>query len=254
MRLRTKLDHYATMKTNLAQNYGMYQGRYNAQMPLLVEKGLTPLTTKDFMMYRIKALQSGDKAEIEFWFNRCWDSSTTIVQHQKKIMIVHTPDQILSITSKVKLDDGALGLTVEQFRELARHHEVFDRRKIKSGEWLPKHRAKENRYWIEFAQGDRATLNEFADQIFAEGMARSNKDRNMLVLLPEERENPTMHAVYFKLLNGRSYASARSRFDRHARIFGEHIPSLQPLLEGRADTEPAVATIRRQETIVELVH
>ena len=38
------------MKTNLVQgDYKVFEGRYNAQMPLLVQEGLTPLNSKDVM-------------------------------------------------------------------------------------------------------------------------------------------------------------------------------------------------------------
>ena len=37
------------MKTNLVQDYKLFEGNYNTQMPLLVNQGYAPLTAKDIV-------------------------------------------------------------------------------------------------------------------------------------------------------------------------------------------------------------
>ena len=55
------------MKTKLIQaDYKVFEGTYNEQMPRLVKGGYKPLTSKDVMEYRVKALKIKIKMKLIF--------------------------------------------------------------------------------------------------------------------------------------------------------------------------------------------
>lgn len=110
------------MKTNLIQNqdYKVFEGAYNNQMPSLVKEGLIPLTVKDLMQYRIKAIQSKDKGEIDFWLNHYFDTVDGLAYFNRNLVVVPNSESLFNINQDSKLNQGAFVLTKDQYRKLSK--------------------------------------------------------------------------------------------------------------------------------------
>src|SRR3989344_8200505 len=132
------------MKTNLIQDYKVFEGKYNEQMPLLVQEGLTPLTIKDVMKYRLQAIQSKDKDEMNFWLNQYFDTVDGLAYHKGQLIVVPNSQELLNINQDSKLNNGSLILNDKQYKEISKKHEVIERNKIVSGKSLTKEQAKQH--------------------------------------------------------------------------------------------------------------
>src|SRR3989338_1393913 len=108
------------MKTDLVQNYSIFEGRYNEQMPLLVQESLTSLTAKDVMQYRIKAVQSKNKDEINFWLEHYWDTVTGLAHFNNELIVVPNSELLSNINPESRLVEGSLPLTQKQYEELSK--------------------------------------------------------------------------------------------------------------------------------------
>lgn len=217
------------MKTKLIQkNYKVFEGRYNTQIPLLVQKGLQPLTVKDVMQYRLQALQSKDKNEIDFWLNQYWDTITGLAYHDGKLIVVPNSQELLNINPDSKLYNGSLMLSKEQFEDLSKKHEVIKRSKVKTGKSLTKQEAKSDPIWIQLAQEDKHLLNEYTDAISTKAKEVYNYDENMGIYLPNDQENPVMRDWFLRGLYGRSYADTWDNLDYDdARLLGVRAQNLE---------------------------
>ena len=151
------------MKTKLFQgDYKIFEGSYNSRMPLLVQEGLQPLTTKDLMQYRLQAIQSKDKDEIDFWLCRYFDTVTGLCYHEGKLVVVPSSDLLLNIKPESKLDNGCLILSLEQYKQLSKQNEVIKRNEVISGKDLIKKQKQFRSGDIVLARiGDEVTLKRF---------------------------------------------------------------------------------------------
>jgi len=219
------------MKTNLIQgDYKVFEGGYNSQMPLLVQEGLTPLTSKDVMRYRLQAIQSKDKDEIDFWLNY-WGTVTGLAYYKGELIVIPNSQELLNINKNSKLNECSLILTQEQYEKLAKEHEVIKRTKIKSNKDLTKEEAKQNPIWQKLAQEDKSLLNEYVDAIFSEAKSKYDYNKNMGVYLPNDQENPALRSWYLGNLNDRSLAYARNALDGGVRLFGVRAQNFGSILE-----------------------
>jgi len=196
------------MKTNLIQDYKIFEGRYHKQMPLLIQEGFQPLTSKDVMEYRIKAIQSKNKNEIDFWLNRYFDTADGLAYYDDSLIVVPNLQELLNINQDSKLRNRSLALSPEQYNQLSKEHEIIKRDKIISGEPLIKEQAKQHPIWLKLAQEDKSLLNEYADAIFAEEKEVYYFDKNMGIYLPNDQDKPSIRAWCLKGLHSGSYADA----------------------------------------------
>ena len=220
------------MKTKLIQgNYQVFEGRYNEQMPLLVQEGLTPLTTKDVMQYRLQAIQSKDKDEMNFWLNQYFDTVDGLAYHKGQLIVVPNSQELLNINEDSKLNNGSLKLNDEQYKEISKKHEVIERNKIVSGKSLTKEQVKLHPIWLKLAQEDKSLLNEYTDAIFAKAKEVYDYDENMGVYLPDDQEQPAMRDWFLWGLDGRSNAFAGVVLGSDFRLFGVRAQNLGSTLE-----------------------
>ncbi len=206
--------------TKLVQDYRVFEGAYNRQMPLLVEFGFQPLTAKDVMEHRIEAIQSNVKDEIDFWLEKYWDTVTGLAHFNGQLIVDPNSELLLGINPESRLVRGSLPLTQEQYARLSREHEVIERAKVISDRRLTKEQAKEHPIWLELAQGDKALLREYADLVFAKAKEVYGHDENMGTFLPDDQENPALRSWYLRDLDIRSNANARNDLDGNTRLFG----------------------------------
>ncbi|MFH0936237.1 MAG: hypothetical protein V1815_00990 [Candidatus Woesearchaeota archaeon] len=218
------------MKTNLIQDYKVFEGTYNQIMPLLVKENYQPLTTKDIMLNRIKAIQSKDQNETNFWLNKYFDTADALAYHDNKLIIQPNSRHLLSINQDSKLNNGSLILNQEQFNELSKKYEVFDRNKIKHGNSLTKQQSKEHPIWLKLAQDDKSLLEEYTDLIFAKAKEIYGYNENMGICLPDDQENPAMRDWFLWNLVNRSDAVAGSGLDYNTRLFGVRAQNLDQLI------------------------
>ncbi|MCX6711598.1 MAG: hypothetical protein NT139_00985 [Candidatus Woesearchaeota archaeon] len=217
------------MKTNLIQDYKVFEGIYNQIMPLLVKENYQPLTTKDIMLNRIKAIQSKDQNEINFWLNQYLDTVDGLAYHNNELIIQPNSNLLLDINQDSRLNNGSLILNQEQFNELSKKYEVFNRNKIISDKRLTKQQVKEHPIWLKLAQDDKSLLNEYTDLIFSKAKEIYQYDENMGVYLPNDQENPAMHDWFLWDLVSRSFAGTRCDF-YNARLFGVRAQNLEIIL------------------------
>jgi hypothetical protein len=251
------------MKTNLIQDYKIFEGRYNEQMPLLVNGGLQPLTSKDVMGYRIKAIQSNDKDEIDFWLNHYWDTVTGLAYYKGNLIVAPNSQELLNITPESKLNNGGLVLTPDQYKKLAKEYEVIKRSKIRYDKSLTKEQAKQHPVWIKLAQEDRELLNEYVDKIFAKAKDVYGCDENMGIYLPDDRKNPELRGWDLGYLSYGSDADARYDLDGdNLRLPGVRAKNLEGILlnilKERKITNPnelkeALDWYRKKSELVKLV-
>ena len=219
------------MKTKLIQrDYQVFEGRYNSQMPKLVQEGLTPLTVKDVMKYRLQAIQRKDKDEMNFWLNQYFDTVDGLAYHKGQLIVVPNSQELLNINEDSKLNNGSLKLNDEQYKELSKKHEVIKRNKITSEKSLTKQEAKLHPIWLKLAQEDKSLLNEYTDAIFAKAKEVYDYDENMGVYLPDDQEQPAMRGWCLWVLSGGSSASAGVLSDVF-RLFGVRVQNLGSTLE-----------------------
>jgi len=211
------------MKTNLFQDYKIFEGAYNKIMPLLVKENYQPLTTKDIMLNRIKAIQSNNKQELDFWLNQYFDTPDGLAYHNNKLIIQPNSEHLLNI-------NGSLISTKKQFNELSKKYEVFNRNKIIADKSLTKQEAKEHPIWLKLAQDDKSLLNEYTDLIFAEAKEIYDYDKNMSIYLPNDQENPAMRDWCFGDLSNWSVAVTRDDPDYYARLLGVRTQNLEAIL------------------------
>ena len=220
------------MKTKLIQgDYQVFEGRYNSQMPKLVQEGLTPLTVKDVMKYRLQAIQSKDKDEMNFWLNQYFDTVDGLAYHKGQLIVVPNSQELFNINQDSKFSNGSLILDDEQYKEISKKHEVIERNKIVSGKALTKEQVKLHPIWLKLAQEDKSLLNEYTDAIFAKAKEVYGYDENMGVYLPDDQEQPAMRDWCLRDLGGRSYASARDNLYSNCRLFGVRVQNLGSTLE-----------------------
>jgi len=230
------------MKTDLVQNYRIFEGRYNEQMPLLVQESLTPLTAKDVMEYRIKAVQSKNIDEIYFWLKCHWDTITGLAHFNGQLIVVPNSELLSNINPESRLVNGSLPLTIDQYKELSKKYEVIRRDKVISGRDLTEKQAKEHLIWLKLAQDDKALLDEYAGLVLFSkakrvqgykallieyaGLIFSKAKRvygynvNMGIYLPKDQENPALRSWRLKHLNHRSGASVKIDLGNYTRLFG----------------------------------
>ena len=226
------------MKTKLFQgDYKIFEGSYNSRMPLLVQEGLQPLTTKDLMQYRLQAIQSKDKDEIDFWLCRYFDTVTGLCYHEGKLVVVPSSDLLLNIKPESKLDNGCLILSLEQYKQLSKQNEVIKRNEVISGKDLIKKQAKEHPIWIKLAQDDRHLLSEYTDAIFSKAKSSYGYDENMGIYLPNDQENPVLRSWYLWSLDSGSGADAGNHLGGVTRLFGGVAKNFSSLLEKIATEE-----------------
>lgn len=218
------------MKTSLIQDYKVFEGIYNQIMPLLVKENYQPLTTKDVISNRIKAIQSNNKQEQDFWLNQYFDTTDGLAYYNNQLIVQPNSNLLLNINPDSKLNNGSLTLTPDQFNELSKKYEVFNRNKIKHGNSLTKQQAKEHPIWLKLAQDDKSLLNEYTDLIFSKAKEIYDYDENMGIYLPNDQENPAMRDWYLWYLSGRSYASTRYDLGSLTRLFGVRTQNLDQLL------------------------
>ena len=217
------------MKTKLIQgDYKEFNGRYNEQMPLLVNEGLQPLTAKDVIQYRLQAIQSKDK--IDFWSSRYFDTVTGLAYHNGELVVIPNSQDLLNITQDFKLNSGSLILSSEQYKGLVKQHRIIKRKNIISGRDLTKKEAKNHPIWIKLAQGDKALLNEYTDAIFAETKTRYNYDENMGIYLPDDQEQPALRDWFLRYLGNRSRANAGGGLGGDSRLLGVCVRNLEQVL------------------------
>ena len=84
------------------KDYTLFKGSYNTQMPLLVSQGFRPLTTRDIMQYRLQALQSKDKYEIDFWLNDYWDSVTGLACYNGNLIVDPNSQELLNVNQNIR--------------------------------------------------------------------------------------------------------------------------------------------------------
>ncbi len=223
------------MKTKLIQNYKVFEGGYNTQMPLLVKEGLQPLTSKDIMQYRLQAIQGKDKDEINFWLKKYFDTADGLAYHGNKLIVVPNSQELLNIDQDSKLTNGSLILSSEQYEQLSKEHEVIKRNKIVSGKHLTKEKAKQHPIWLKLAQEDKSLLNEYADAIFAEAEEfydNNNYNENMGVYLPPNDQNkPLMRGWFLRNSVGRFDANAGNYSDYDCCLLGVRAQNFGSLLE-----------------------
>ena len=214
----------------------VFYGRYIEQMPLLVNQGLQPYTSKDVMQRRVEALQHNDKDEISFWLNSYWHNSywhtsDGLAYHKGNLIVAPDSELLRNITPNPKLRNGALVLTLEQYIELFKQHEFIRRDKVILGKPLTKEQAKKHALWIKLAQEDRALLNEYVDLIFAKAREVYGRDENMGFYLQNDQEDPLMRAWGHRDLYDGSDADARISLDEiDTRLFGVRAQNLEALL------------------------
>src|SRR3989344_7747914 len=208
------------MKTNLIQDYKVFEGKYNEQMPLLVQEGLTPLTVKDVMKYRLQAIQSKDKDEMDFWLNQYFDTVDGLAYHKGQLIVVPNSQELFNINQDSKLSNGSLILNDEQYKQLSKKYEVIKRSKVKTGNSLSKKEAKQHPIWLKLAQEDKSLLNEYVDAIFAKAKEVYDYDENMGIYLPNDQETPVMCDWCLGDLSGRSDAVAGDDLDYYSRLLG----------------------------------
>ena len=226
------------MKTKLIQgDYQVFEGRYNAQMPKLVQEGLQPLTVKDIMQYRLQAIQSNDKDEINFWLNQYFDTVDGLAYNKGQLIIVPNSQELLTINQDSKLNNGSLILGKEQYEELSKKYEVIKRNKIKTGDVLTKKEAKEHPIWLKLAQDDKSLLNEYTDAIFAKAKEVYDYDENMGIYLPNDQEQPVMRDWFLGDVDFRSVSDAGYGLGGGFRLLGVRAQNLGSLLEKIAKEE-----------------
>ena len=117
------------MKTNLINDYKSFQGSYNKQMPLLIQEGLQPLTAKDVMEYRIKAIQSNNEDEFDFWLDHYFDTADGLAYHDNNLIVVPNSQELLNINPESKLSNGEA--TKQEKEEEKRQEELEKQRQEK---------------------------------------------------------------------------------------------------------------------------
>ncbi len=218
------------MKTNLIQgDYKVFAETYDTQMPLLIKEGLQPLTTKDLLEYRIKAIQSKDENEIDFWLNCFFNTITGLAYHDGKLIIKSKSDLLLGINANSKLSQhGSLILSPEQYEQLIKENEVIKRNKIISKKNLTKQEAKEHPVWLKLAQDDKHLLNEYIDIIFAEAKSKYHYNKIMGVYLPEDETVPALRPWCIGYLYyNKSKAEAFNYLGDMARLLGVRTKNLE---------------------------
>jgi len=208
------------MKTNLINDYKSFQGSYNKQMPLLIQEGLQPLTAKDVMEYRIKAIQSNNEDEFDFWLDHYFDTADGLAYHDNNLIVVPNSQELLNINPESKLSNGSLILSPKQYERLSKEHEVIKRDNIISGKPLTKEQAKEHPIWLKLAQEDKSLLNEYADAIFSKAKEIYNYNENMGIYPQDDQKTPVMRDWYFRSLYGRSGADAKNNLNNNCRLLG----------------------------------
>lgn len=206
------------MKTYLIKDYRIFEGSYNTQMPKLIKSGLQPLTAKDVMQYKVKSLQSNNPDEINFWLNKSWDTVSRLVHHDGKLIILPNLQLLYNITP-------------EQFKELSKKYEVLQRNKIIYGKPLNEREAKENSILIELAEGDKVTLSECIEAIFAKAKKDFSYNRNMAIYLPNDRDDPTIHTWSFRNLYEGSSIDARIGLFSKSRLLGFREQDLERIIQ-----------------------
>jgi catalase len=73
-------------KTKLIQDYWKLSNTYTNLMPFLISEGLTPLTSKEIMEYRIKAYEDKEESEIDFWLKQGWDTTDGIALRHNELL------------------------------------------------------------------------------------------------------------------------------------------------------------------------
>ena len=233
------------MKTKLIQwDYKIFEGRnsdnvqYNAQMPLLVKKGLQPLTAKDIMQYKLQAIQSNNKGEMNFWLNHYWDTVDGLAYHKGQLIVVPNSQELLNINPEIKLSDGSLILSPKQYKQLSKKNEVIKRDKIISEKELTKKQAKGHPIWLKLAQEDKSLLNEYVDAIFAKAKEVYDHDENMGIYLSSDQSKPVMIDWYIGDLCNRSIAGSAGSLDNHyCRLLGVRAQTLEEVLGKIAQQE-----------------
>ncbi len=227
------------MKTKLIQTeYKIFEGKYNIQMPNLVQEGLQPLTSKDIMQYRIKAIQSNDENEMNFWLNQYFDTVDGLAYykglayHKGKLIVVPKSDLLFNINLDSKLINGSLILGKEQYKELSKKYEAIERDKVKTEHNLTKKEVKEHPIWLKLAQEDRALLNEYTGAIFAKAKEVFDYDNNMGIYLPpDDEEQPVMRGWFLRNSVGRSGAVVGGSLDYDCCLLGVRAQNLEEVLE-----------------------
>jgi len=225
------------MKTKLIQDYKVFEGNYNSQMPLLVEEGLIPLTFKEIMKYKVGAIKSKGNKEMYFWLNSYWDTSTGLSYFNKELIIIPNSELLININEESRLSNGSLISNEDYFNELKKNYEVIKRDEIISGKSLTKEQAKNHKIWNKLAEEDTRLLNEFVELIFAKTKEIYGYDENMGIYLPDDQEIPSIRSWYINsqyisnLGDLSNAADAWSDLNRSARLCGVSQKNFGSLLE-----------------------
>lgn len=180
--------------TRLLANYKLYESAYTNSMPRLMAEGFRPLTVANIMSYKLEALKSQEREEIDFWLNTSWVSCDAVIYFDNNVVVIPNSDILKNLNNDRKFDYGeiknkfvegivmeemypAIGdtldsrmhlsylLTEKEFRELAREYGMLDRNQMILRKNLTKKQAKAHPLWLRAVQ-DKSLLEEFAERLF----------------------------------------------------------------------------------------
>ena len=139
--------------------------------------------------YRLKALDSGNKTEIDRAWNKGYDSSTWAAYWRDQIKI----GEGFSMPENAKLENGTLQRTVEQYKAL--NGKVFSRKDLGAAglfnDWLPKEKVLKHPVW--------RTVGGKAFPRYVDAQFRKYKNAMGFSILDLETETPEQRPL---VLNG----------------------------------------------------
>lgn len=170
-------------KTNLIKDYWVLDNTYVNLMPFLASEELISLDSKEIMEYRIKAYETGDQSEIDFWLKHSWDTTDGLAIRHNKIFRNNSGDlesdpnreavfiphsrHLLSINSNSNVREGVLVISNPEFDELAKQYGILKKEDGIDERYLNKDQAKQSRFLLKLAREDKHLLNNYIDVIFS---------------------------------------------------------------------------------------
>ncbi len=200
------------METNLIKDYKLFEDNYNRIMPELIKKNYRPLSTKEIMIYKRKAVETKDGIEINFWLDHHFDTPDGLIPYKDHIIVIpyspNDPDSQLLVNANENSDFnfGALRLTENKFNYLAEKYGMLKRDDILFGRRLLLTEAKQHQVWFKLTGADKNEENKIIlysciDYIFKEIDLKYEHYDGMSVSIENDKDEPLMYAFNIGVLD-----------------------------------------------------
>lgn len=150
------------------RNYKIFEGKPEKPIHFeMAKENYKPLSVRDVMLKRVKAVQNGNKKDISFWLNNDFRTVDAVVQYKDQMVIIPYSELLFSLFDVYNF---VFPLTENQYGELAAKHGVY---KIPyeiyaycDQDVFTREQIKKHPIWVKLARDDKELLSQYTDMVF----------------------------------------------------------------------------------------